>query len=80
MARTRQRKILNVLRWTFSAGLTGTALVYLNSTAYWWWLSWGPPVSDPSFARAVAVRHALISGVALLAAVGAFFGLRRLTR
>jgi hypothetical protein len=67
-------------RWTILVLGIGLALVYLNSAAYSWWASWGPPTSVPAAWQHRAQTHLCYAGTILLFAFALFRALRPSSR
>lgn len=68
-----RRISLRVLaRWTILLLGIGLALVYLNSAAYSWWASWGPPTNVPDAWRHRAFAHLCFAMTAMCFAFALF--------
>lgn len=58
----------------FGASCIGLTLIYLNSAAYNFWLSYGPPTQHPEDFLIKAIRHFIYSAVLLfLSGVSIYF-------
>jgi hypothetical protein len=62
----------SIARWTVLFLGIGLALVYLNSAAYSWWASWGPPTNIPDAWRHRAFAHFCLAMTAISFAFALF--------
>ena len=66
----------SVLQWVTTITLVVLGLLYLNSAAGSWWLSWGPPTPDPRAWLVNTYRQAAIALGCFVLAVIVFLVLR----
>jgi hypothetical protein len=58
----------------------GLALIYLNSAAYNFWLTYGPPTQDPGAFFVKSIRHLIYSAALFLLAGVSFYLYRKLRK